>query len=213
MQVLEYSGLVPLLALALPVLALVTMMLIAVRQVARRRRADHQLTGRYGEPLLRKSEPAQPPAPPSAPQTPPSAPQAPPPPPPPAAAPVQKPDADTLATRIAKAEARSADADLPPLYLDMARIQISRRQTKDGAELLRKCIRIAAKLGQKSVHAGARLELGDLVREEGDLTTACEHWQIARGLFYELKQENELAGTEQRMRQHGCPTDWVLNDF
>lgn len=197
MQIVDTSGLVQLLALALPVLALVTVMIIAVRQVSRRRRAEQPLTGRYGAPLPQKTEPVRQASPP----------------PPPVASSVQKADPDMLAGRIAKAEARSADAELPPLYLDLARARIARGERQDAAELLRKCIRIAAKLGQKPLHASARLELGDLVREEGDLTTACEHWQIARGLFHELKQEADLAASEQRMRQHGCPTDWVLNDF
>ena len=47
----------------------------------------------------------------------------------------------------------------------------------------------------------------------GDLTTACEHWQIARALFHELKQGRDHAAVETRMLRNGCPTDWVLTDF
>ena len=52
-----------------------------------------------------------------------------------------------------------------------------------------------------------------MARKSGDLTTACEHWQIARGLYVELKKEGELEQVEARMHDNGCPTDWVLNDF
>ncbi len=106
-----------------------------------------------------------------------------------------------------------AEAELSGLYLALARDRLADHRSDEAGELLRKSIRLAAKLGQKQTHAGARLELGDLVREQGDLTTACEHWQIARGLFHELKRAGELAAAEKRMRQNGCPTDWVLNDF
>jgi hypothetical protein len=78
---------------------------------------------------------------------------------------------------------------------------------------LRKSIRGAAGAELKETHARARLALGDLAHESGDLTTACEHWQIARALFHELKQSREHDAAEQRMLRNGCPTDWVLTDF
>ena len=92
------------------------------------------------------------------------------------------------------------------------------RQAQSGAstaaaELFRDVIRIAALNGLSDHHAAARLELGELARQEGDLITACEHWQIARALFHDLKNTSRAKATEARMRDHGCPTDWVLNDF
>ena len=63
------------------------------------------------------------------------------------------------------------------------------------------------------MHAEARLELAEIARASGDLTTACEHWQIARGLFSDLKHAKGRGKAETLMREHGCPTDWVLNDF
>ena len=50
-------------------------------------------------------------------------------------------------------------------------------------------------------------------RAAGDLTTACEHWQIARSLFEEGSQKAKAENVEARMKRFGCPTDWVLNDF
>lgn len=195
MQGVEISGVVGWVALALPLLALLTVAALAVRQVRRKKvPPPAPTTGRYGAPVPRPpaAETRAPPAPPEPPVT---------------------LGASALAERIGVLEAKGPEAELPRLYLALAQGQIGGGAGGQAAETLRKCIRLAAKLGQKPVHAAARLELGDLVREEGDLTTACEHWQIARGLFFELKNEKELAASEKRMRQHGCPTDWVLNDF
>lgn len=82
-----------------------------------------------------------------------------------------------------------------------------------AASSLRELVRIAAASGLADQHAAARLELGELARQDGDLITACEHWQIARGLFYDLKNGHNLKTVEVQMRNHGCPTDWVLNNF
>lgn len=195
MHGLEISGVVGWVAIALPLLALLTVAILAVRQVRRRKASPPApTTGRYGLPV---------PQPPVA--------KAPPPPAPPE--PPITLVASALAERIGVLEAKGPEAELPRLYLALAQGQIGGEGAAQAAETLRKCIRLAAKLGQKQTHAAARLELGDLLREEGDLTTACEHWQIARGLFFEIKNEKELAAAEKRMRQHGCPTDWVLNDF
>lgn len=209
----EFEGLVGTIALALPVLALVTVMVLAIRQVGRRRssRKDVALTGRYGEAvtpapdvgsLRRGAEPL-----PSdsgrvsgtsGTQT------------APAAAALT---AGEIADRIRVAESRGTERDLAELYLALARHHVASARTSEARDLLLKSIRLAAHLGQKEAHAGARLELGDLCREQGDLTTACEHWQIARQLFFETQCAAPLAQAETRMRQNHCPTDWVLNDF
>ncbi len=127
------------------------------------------------------------------------------------APPPPRPD---YAGMIAAAEAAEDVDRLPTLYVALAR-----QQREDGlpiakaADLLRKSIRLAATHRQHMAHAVARIELGDLERESGDLTSACEHWQIARSLFHDMKLAKEVTATDTRMRRHGCPTDWVLNDF
>lgn len=83
----------------------------------------------------------------------------------------------------------------------------------EAAAHLRACLETAARQGQKDIMALARLELGDLARAGGDLTTACEHWQIARVLFRETRDAAAGALAEARMKEYGCPTDWVLTDF
>ncbi len=120
---------------------------------------------------------------------------------------------DLLAERIARAEAAGDERTLVEAYFERAREKVEAGREQEAAELLRKCIRFASKLAMKEPHARARLELGDIARAGGDLTTACEHWQIARALFFELKEAHALSASEARMRQYGCPTDWVLNDF
>lgn len=115
---------------------------------------------------------------------------------------------------VQAAEAADDTDKLGALYIALAR-----QQREDGlplrlpADLLRKSIRISATNGQRMVHAVARIELGDIEAEAGDMTTACEHWQIARSLFHDMNERHELAATDARMRRAGCPTDWVLNDF
>jgi tetratricopeptide (TPR) repeat protein len=128
------------------------------------------------------------------------------------AQPVQ-PDGKALAGAVRDAETAGRSKELPALYLSLARCRIEVGNTADAAELLRKCILGAAVAQQKDVHASARLVLGDLAHGSGDLTTACEHWQIARALFHELKRRGEHDEAEQRMLRNGCPTDWVLTDF
>jgi hypothetical protein len=120
---------------------------------------------------------------------------------------------DLSSERIAGTEAAGDERSLVEACLERAREEIEAGREQEAAELLRKTIRLASKLGMKEAHARARLELGDIARAGGDLTTACEHWQIARALFFELKEAHALTASETRMRQYGCPTDWVLNDF
>ena len=95
----------------------------------------------------------------------------------------------------------------------MAQWRLDSGETSAAAELLRQSIRAATSAGQKDAHANARLALGDLAQAGGDPVTACEHWQIARSLYRELRRSREHDAVEVRMRKNGCPTDWVLTDF
>ena len=122
-------------------------------------------------------------------------------------------DSAALAAAVAEAEAAGQPDRLPGLYLSLARCQLQSGQTSDAEHLLLKSIRGAANGRHKGVHAQARLALGDLAHAGGDPTTACEHWQIARALFFELKQPRDHEAAETRMLRNGCPTDWVLTDF
>ena len=117
-----------------------------------------------------------------------------------------------LANEVRAAEANGAQDKLPGLYLALAQSRISDGSTAEGEEILRKILRSTGQRSKDS-HAKARVMLGDMARAKGDLSTACEHWQMARALFYELDQKGEHASVETRMLKNGCPTDWVLTDF
>lgn len=130
--------------------------------------------------------------------------------PPPAKRPPTIPE---VIAAIGKAEAEGKKVDVAMLSLYLAR-----RKKADGNSIgigddLRRTIRIAAEIGHKELQAEARLDLGDEARADGDLTTACEHWQLARSLFEAAKLPAKQEVATDRMRRFGCPTDWVLNDF
>jgi hypothetical protein len=122
-------------------------------------------------------------------------------------------DTPSIEKAIREAEAKGQHDKLPSLYYVLAQRTIETGETAKAHELLRRSIRGAATADQDEVHARARVVLGDLAHADGDLTTACEHWQIARALFVELKQHGDHESVEARMLRNGCPTDWVLTDF
>jgi tetratricopeptide (TPR) repeat protein len=131
----------------------------------------------------------------------------------PAVAQKVKVDPAALLAAVNEAEAAGQRDRLPGLYLALAHCRLEAGDNGDAEELLRKCLRGAAPARHKATHAKARLALGDLAHAGGDPTTACEHWQIARALFHELKLADDHEAAEQRMLRNGCPTDWVLTDF
>lgn len=119
-----------------------------------------------------------------------------------------------IESKLANAEERFDDAAVARLSLAMAReIMSGAGSGRDAAAYLRRAIIIAARLDDTPTHAAARLELGDILAAEGDMTTACEHWQIARQIFWDGDDKAKLADVDARMVANGCPTDWVLNDF
>lgn len=122
-------------------------------------------------------------------------------------------DSAAIKGAVRKAEARGQHEKLPSLYLALARHSLAAEEKADAEEFLRMAIRGAGMADQKDIHAKARLALGDAAHAGGDLTTACEHWQIARTIFLELKQRADHEAVETRMLRNGCPTDWVLTDF
>lgn len=120
---------------------------------------------------------------------------------------------DELLIALDRAEAAADERALATLYLARGRHALATGDTAEAGDKIRRSIRISSRLGLKDVHAVARIELGDMAHASGDLTTACEHWQIARGLFFDMQKAEALQSVEARMQQNGCPTDWVLNDF
>jgi tetratricopeptide (TPR) repeat protein len=124
-----------------------------------------------------------------------------------------KVDPAVLLAAVSEAETAGERGRLPGLYLSLAQCRLEEGDSTQAEDLLRRCILGATPARHKATHARARLALGDLAHIGGDPTTACEHWQIARALFHELKQASDHEAAEQRMLRNGCPTDWVLTDF
>ena len=204
----EITGLVGWIALAMPLAMLLTAILLTLRR-HRPARAAPAATGRYGAPIddgaAHRAGPAA------------GARSA-------AGAAAPRPAADTppvivgveegeLRRRLARAERRGDREAVAALSIALARCCRSQGELREAGDLLRAAIRASTGLADARLHAQARLELGDIAEGNGDLTTACEHWQMARALLDACGARERAAEAEARMSAHGCPTDWVLNDF
>lgn len=122
-------------------------------------------------------------------------------------------DPDAMAAAIARSEARGDNNEIAHLYIKQATAYIAAGRREEAASRLRDAIRVAALNRLAEPHALARLELGDLYLSNGDPTTACEQWQIARNLFHDLSRPADRDDVDKRMLGNGCPSDWVLTDF
>ena len=123
------------------------------------------------------------------------------------------PVAADFADAITRSEAGSNNSELAHLYIKQATAYVAAGQKDEAASRLRDAIRVAALNRLAEPHALARLELGDLYLSNGDPTTACEQWQIARNLFHDLSRPADRDNVDKRMLGNGCPSDWVLTDF
>jgi tetratricopeptide (TPR) repeat protein len=123
------------------------------------------------------------------------------------------PAAADFADAITRSEAGGNSSELAHLYIKQATAYVAAGQKDEAASRLRDAIRVAALNRLTEPHALARLELGDLYLSNGDPTTACEQWQIARNLFHDLSRPADRDDVDKRMLSNGCPTDWVLTDF
>jgi len=122
-------------------------------------------------------------------------------------------DEQTITKHIEIAEFAGDQEALARLYLERACLDVSNGAHDAAGDLLRKSILLATSHNIKDIHAAARLELAEIAEADGDMTTACEHWQMARTLFHELDAQDDIKRTDARMLSNGCPTDWVLTDF
>lgn len=127
---------------------------------------------------------------------------------------------DTAQTDLEAVKASIADAlkakdqsALGQLYLTQGVLLKQAGEMHPAADILRKSVMIAMQMKDARLHAMGRLELGDIVAELGDLTTACEHWQLAKRMFLEVRHRADSDAADERMLKHGCPTEWVLTEF
>lgn len=124
-----------------------------------------------------------------------------------------RPQRDQVQADIVEAERAGAHDQLAVLYLSLALLDRKAGDDATAADSLRQSVVFASQTNNPEVHARGRLELGDLAQSAGDLTMACEHWQMARSLFDLAELAGESADADARMQRNGCPTDWVLTDF
>lgn len=118
-----------------------------------------------------------------------------------------------IETHIETAKVSGQVTMLAGLYLELARARFGSGDEAGALAALRSAAGLGAQHGPKSAHALARLELADAAYRAGDLTSACEQWQLARTAFQEDGRVNDSNRIDKLMRDHGCPTDWVLTDF
>ncbi len=83
----------------------------------------------------------------------------------------------------------------------------------DAEKVFQELLDNAADLEDLAGQCEARYFLAKVNMAMGDLTLACEHWQIARELYKAAGETDRVKEIEKDMRKNGCPTDWVLNGF
>lgn len=120
---------------------------------------------------------------------------------------------ETILEKIETALARGEKTALSGLYCELAAGHARLGKAEARMAALRSAAGYGALHGPPGAHAAARLALGEAAHSAGDLTTACEQWQMARTAYLQAGEAEHHARIEKRMRDNGCPTDWVLTDF
>lgn len=116
---------------------------------------------------------------------------------------------------------RLAERDDPPdgandelvAEIDQARETWTSGEISQGQLLLQQVIIAARQRKDMRTEARARIELAAISEAEGDATSACEHFQIARQLYLDAQAPNSAHRVEASMRKLGCPSGWVLEGF
>ena len=114
---------------------------------------------------------------------------------------------------ISACEERNDNRKLGLLYLELALAYRAAMRASECLRALQNCAGLAAMHGPPEVHAQARVGLAEAAFEAGDLTGACEQWQMAKIIYHDSGAREAYASVDKRMRANGCPTDWVLTDF
>jgi hypothetical protein len=120
---------------------------------------------------------------------------------------------EDMKARLSHSITYAPKAAQAPIYLQLARLLSAQGDEAACLVALRSAAGLAVQHGPRSVHAEARLELAEAAYKAGDLTGACEQWQMARTALLDDGQKEAHARVDKRMRDNGCPTDWVLTDF
>ena len=120
---------------------------------------------------------------------------------------------DALVGAMATAKAQRDDVLLSRSGVDLARLMLKRAARPQAAVVLQTAALAARRAKLPVVHAEARLELAEIALSDGDLTSACEHWQMAKLMFHESGRRSDQDRVAELMRVQRCPTDWVLTNF
>ncbi len=120
---------------------------------------------------------------------------------------------ETLVATVDAAKSARDDPLLSRSSVALARLLLTRSARPQAASLLQSAVMAARRAKLPVVHAEARIELAELALAEGDLTSACEHWQMAKLMFHETGRRSDLDRMADLMRIHRCPTDWILTNF
>ena len=118
-----------------------------------------------------------------------------------------------LIEALAAAEARGDHLQLTQDGIVLSHLLIARGATAEAKALLTKTAMVATRAKLAEQNAAARIELAEIAREEGDMTTACEHWQLAKQLFHEIDRKADAQRMGDKLRLNHCPTDWFLTGF
>lgn len=120
---------------------------------------------------------------------------------------------ETLTATVEAAKAARDDSQLSRTSVALARLLLARSARPQASQLLQSAVMAARRAKLPVVHAEARIELAELALVEGDLTSACEHWQMAKLMFHETGRRSDQERMADLMRIHRCPTDWILTNF
>ncbi|MBI1384309.1 MAG: hypothetical protein GC150_05315 [Rhizobiales bacterium] len=116
-------------------------------------------------------------------------------------------------TALERAERLGDSPTLARLLIEQGEEYLAGGQLVPARDALQRALVVCHALRDPELEALARLNLGDLAERDGDLTSACEHWQLARRLFSGAGRPDAERIADARMRRVQCPTDWVLDDF
>jgi hypothetical protein len=120
---------------------------------------------------------------------------------------------DNLLAAIEVAKSARDDPQISRNSVALARLLLARSARPQASMLLQSAVMAARRAALPVVHAEARIELAELALADGDLTSACEHWQMAKLMFHESGRRADQERMADVMRLHRCPTDWILTNF
>lgn len=122
-------------------------------------------------------------------------------------------DEARILEEIRQLEQQGDSVDLARLYTERGQLSLTAGDAPVAQEYFLKGLSMAGLVSSSEYQAVARASLGEISFADGDLTTACEHWQLARDLFRDCGEHDMAEEVEERMSANQCPTDWVLNEF